>query len=185
MFSLVQNLTSILRSQEARAVDSHLPRKRGGGEDAPNSRDDDRFGGEPSDHVDTDGAALSVESLIWFLEDYLEERMSKGAKAQDSYIDDGFKPWVRQDVSNNNDSMPSPRKVAGIYDKNAKTFSATRSSRRAGDVEAHGDLAKDIYFLIHDLRVLKEHGVYKLVPENDCSFLEGVFRAVDKKKRGL
>ncbi|MGH1456260.1 MAG: hypothetical protein ACRBDI_05730 [Alphaproteobacteria bacterium] len=185
MFSLVQSLTSVLRSQEARAVDSHLPKKRGGEQGFSTSdkeRDFDRA--QEGSPLGSDGAVLSIESLIWFLEDFLEERMKKSSKASDKNIDQDFKPWFRSEASNSNADSPSPRKVAGIYDKNAKTFSATRSSERSSQVEVHSDL-KDVYFLIQDLRVLKEHGVQDLVLANDVSFLDGLFLAVEQEKHAL
>lgn len=181
MFSLVQNLGAILRAQESRGLPSQLPKKRDENIDGRSGRErDEAFDARQVSHYE-----ISTQALIQFLEDYLETRLGGGA-VQGVQADEDFKPWLRGAPSNSNRSPQSPGKVAGIYQKNAHEFSVSDDFEpsQSSDSDCRSE-NKNIYFLIQDLRILRERGVKVLGISENVSFLDGIFDAVEDVKHHI
>lgn len=149
MFSLVRNLSSAFSAPEVRASTSHHKDKRTSAYSSVMNRlsyEDD------SEHQSAEGVELSVEALIWFFEDYMASRLENKAG---NHLDDSFsKNWVRAGVANAN----APKADTHI------------------DAELDGmrEELKDVYFLIQDLRKLREKGVQNLYIVAHLDFMSAV-----------
>ncbi len=182
MFSLVQNLTSALKAHEAKRVSDGFHKK--SGQDTPTSAfsmiDDDDDGVDVSAYQDS--AELSVQSLIWFFEDYFATRLDQKDGVSSQGSSQTIRPWMKNAHSNSNDAHPSPSKVANTYAKNNVSSFRRTSSKNAENIKVRDEL-KSLYVLLQDLRILRDHGVETLEIRYDKPFMRAVSGAVDEAKQ--
>jgi hypothetical protein len=177
MFSLVQNLTSALRAHEAKSLSDNNREGRD---------EHERFDAYPRDKFGSaqpenqDGSSISIQSLIWFFEDYLQSRLGKSSRK--NTVSNSIKPWIKTAHSNSNEGVISLAKAAQKYDENSDMAFDTLSDTHHGQDEIRHELKK-IYFLIQDLRILDDAGVETLLIKNDKPFMSGVFAAVESYKK--
>ena len=177
MFSLVQNLTSALKAHEAKNISGHD--RKGRGEHEPfDAYPGDQFGSALPENQD--GSSISIQSLIWFFEDYLQSRLGK--KAGKHKVSNSIKPWMKTEHSNSNGVVISPAKAAQKYNENSEIAFDTLSDTHHEQDEIRSEL-KDVYFLIQDLRILGDAGVETLLIKNDKPFMSGVAAAVERYKK--
>lgn len=172
MFSFVQNITSVLKPYETKAVDARLKRRGRDDSTAPQDHKAPKHSEVVSEAQE--GQVLSVESLILFLEDFLESRLDSKLNSGSMVDDDSFAPWLKQEHSNNNTNA-----AAQAYAHCAKT---AQRNHRTKPVKTDLSL---VYGLIRDLRRLKALGVKVLRLDEACNFIEGISAAVLAEKERL
>ncbi len=180
MFSLVQNLTSALKVHEAKRApdDSQRGTKENSRYSSVSIIDDDN-NGEGEQYQD--GAELSVQSLIWFFEDYFATRLDKKDDYAPVQSSQTFKPWMKNTYSNANEERPSPGKVASLYDKNSIS-SFCRVSENQVDGEEVRDELKGLYELLQNLRFLRDNDVEFLSIRYGKPFMGAVADAAEAAK---
>lgn len=185
MFSLVQNITSALKPLETEAVDARLdkqPKKPRVTEDEHSERHDDNDSTMGTDIGEY--SILSVKSIILFLEDFLELRLSSALSDHSQSGEQlSFAPWFSKHQSNDLSGSLRSQKAIKAYAHAAETVRKIDKRERRGQ-EATQDEAqmKNIYALIRDLRVLQEGGTGYLKINSRKTFLDGIALAVELAK---
>lgn len=181
MFSIVQNISSVLRP----ASNDHTFEK---DDDHTDKRDvrarvhDDTDGDEDA----SAGSFLAVQALILFLEDYLETRLvskslQSSSLSEDTYNEEGLSmSWRGPEALNSNDKVAGARDAAKAYAHMARVSSGKVSARQSGRGHKKSNL-KEIYSLIRMLRQLRDQGVLYLRVDHGVSFLEGIKRALSEQ----
>ena len=183
MFSLVQNITSALKPLEPEAVDARLgkkPNKQGVTDDEHSGRhenSDISVGTDTGEH-----SILSVKSIILFLEDFLELRLSS-ALPDHSHSGEqlSFAPWFSKRQSNDASGSLRSQKAIKAYAHAAETVRKIEKHERHGQEAVKDDAqmqVKSIYALIRDLRGLQESGTGYLKINSQKTFLDGIALAV-------
>ena len=178
MFSLVQNIRSVLAPLETKGVDARLEKKR---RDLVLGNGAYFRGSKGSVDVDfEDYSTISIKALILFLEDFLEARLGSELSDREDVQEHRFKPWLKTCRSNDVDSAQHESAAAKAY---ARTATTLRVSPSAESVEQKPDQEPgDVYSLIQDLRDLQHRGVQYLKIANNQTFFDGIFLAVMQAK---
>ncbi len=176
MLSLVENISSILKPLETRAVDAHIEEKhldiyaKNKGRKKKNS-------GNTNINED-DFTTISVKGVILFLEDFLEARLNINLQNNETEQNQNtIKPWLRGEQSNDT----PPQKAANAYAHAAKV---SRISVHKVNHNSSPEL-KSIYTLIKDLRHLQDYGIKYLNIGNSEPLINAVITAVKLIKSKL
>lgn len=207
MFSYVQNIGSASESLKAKAVDSRLGDKN---KHSQKNQNNEKSGpliyeGDVSlenlENLENreDTNHFSIDSLIYFLEDFLELHLNtfpaEDGRFHEPYIS-SLPPWLRSKHSNLNVSRPlaedvletkaSQNKVAARYAVHAYTHRSLSANVRPAPLDRHKTIKAEeqnenvtiVYDLIDDLRILKLAGVTHLNVGDSMTFLEGIDAAI-------
>ncbi len=178
MFSFVQSIASVLNPYQASAVDARLDRKRHADPDEQEHNDARDDAPAPLQVVGDEGTVLSVQSLILFLEDFLESQIGPGFQKEE----EPALSWVHSGHSNmNEEPVRDVGRAARAYEKTAKTALRRRVFKVAPP--KRGDLSH-LYRMIKDLRDLKANGVTDLNLDSKLGFIDSIAHAVEVSKRG-
>ncbi len=178
MFSLVKSINSALKPLEIEAIDSRL------------DKNNNKFNGMSSDRSDVNEDAksdfsadehiiLSVKSIILFLEDYLEAKLSsKAPKSEFSEGDNDIAPWFKQNHSNDIvGSSVNSKKAVTAYSHAAEISHKSNKFRQQGKTDIQ---LQFVYSLINNLRVIHNNGIEHLKIDCRKTFIYGVADAVKK-----
>ncbi len=125
---------------------------------------------------------LSVKALILFMEDFIEARLSDDPHSA-MPVKANFAPWLRVQHSNTNESAVLPTvKAANAYNHSAQTINNIKSIPKSDVVSDAQDSLRTSYTLLRDLRDLQLLGVQVLRIDSNTTFLNAVFRAVEREK---
>lgn len=203
MFSFVQNIVSALEPLKIGAIDSRFEKNNDQvqvDQDASGENSQDQSFNEESLSSLEEGHSnsFSVNSLIYFLEDFLESSLSSNIdvfspKNQHHGNDiSTIKPWLKPAHNNNINRQRSTSDNTNAYAKQAAYAYADRASstnriKRDQDRDKATQTNKqdnlhNIYNLIRDLRVLKRSGVTHLNVLDNATFLDGVNSAISMNK---
>ena len=180
MFSNVQNVNSVSKPLETEATDARL-RRENHSEDIVDH--DQRDHGHNSEELDSEMNIFSINALIYFLEDFLEARLS--SKLNESSTPENVSsiaPWMKSEPSNANEKpyIP-PKSAANAYAHGADTI----KSDNAQEKHSHHEKVSDAYHLLRDLRDLRDAGITQLRLNSASTFFEGVHNAVHAEKLRL
>ena len=179
MFNLVQNITSALKTYEAKATDTRMGHKDNATDYTTGISSDPENTQSPETQSYNDDSVISIKALILFLEDYIETRLSSKLKpTRERSKDDTFAPWMRQEHSNSNiESQNAAHAYAHSSDISKKQQYGKAPERDL----IHGDL-KDVYSLVQDLRQLQKNNVNFIKIDHDSRFLDSIYKAVNRHK---
>ncbi len=184
MLNIVQNLTSVSKTQGIEKTDANV-RKEQRDIEVINENRHKKHGdkGSPNNNTNNnkDEAAppISIKSIILFLENFLEERLDLEINhdERENYhkVKSNISPWLKQSHSND----VQPRKAVNAYAHAAKV------SRISVNKIHHSDIPelKNIYTLIKDLRKMDERGVKHLNISSNKSLINSIIVAVNNTKQ--
>lgn len=176
MFYLTQSINSALKPLEIEAVDARL------------GKNTQKFDVMDDEYPDNDNAEnvmginaeeytiLSVKSIILFLEDYLEERLTSTVYDHNNKEDKIlFPPWFSKQQSNDIGGKVISKAAIAAY------AHAAEISYNSGKFEFPRDIdlqLNAIYSLIKNLRVLQGNGVEYLKIYSRRTLIKGVVAAI-------
>ncbi|PCJ99057.1 MAG: hypothetical protein COA45_06330 [Zetaproteobacteria bacterium] len=196
MFSLVQNITSALKPLETEAVDARLGKKPK--KSTTTSDDlDDEVAKTHENHDDLreeqtdDYSILSIKSIILFLEDFLELRLSSVLSDREHKGEQlSFAPWFSKRQSNDSGTSVRSKNAIKAYAHAAETsgravYYKPQQQDDVKEKQASQIQVKSLYSLIRDLRKLQQRGTGYLKINTQKTFLDGIYLAVNLEKSKL
>ena len=175
MFSNVQNVNSVAKPLETEATDARLRKEHSNDVVDP---EQDNQGRQHFEQQDNEANAFSINALIYFLEDFLEARLSsKLSVATNSQDVSSIAPWMKAEHSNVNEKPRiQPKSAANAYAHGADTIQQDNTPEKTK--HDYPENVNDAYHLLRDLRDLRDAGVTELRLDNRVTFFEGVHNAV-------
>ncbi len=151
-----------------------------------NAKDNQKPSNKPHSNIsnnscDNDDNIFSVNSLIYFLEDFLEHRLSSKLQNSEPENISTNKPWIKTDHSNMNEKPYIPPKKAAIaYAHGAEVIQA--NIKASDNNKHHNENISDIYHLLRDLRDLRDDGISKIKLGKNGTFIDSIHSAVQIAK---
>ncbi len=178
MFSLVKSINSALKPLEIEAIDSRLDKNNNKLNSVKGYRSDINEDGK-SDFSADEHITLSVKSIILFLEDYLETKLSSGTRISEfSENNNDLPPWFKQNHSNDIvGSSVNSKQAVTAYSHAAEISHKSNKFRQQGKTDIQ---LQFVYSLINNLRVIHNNGIEHLKIDCRKIFIYGVADAVKK-----
>lgn len=180
---MVQNITSALKPLETEGVDARLNKKPDEGVTEREQRSQTQDEDVPPSTDIGEYSILSVKSILLFLEDFLELRLS--STVSDNSRDGeqlSFAPWFSKRQSNDSGAISRSKKAVKAYAKAAKTIRKHSNEPQKQEKQLEKTEIKGLYSLIRVLRDLQDDGVGYLKIDSQKTFLDGIYFAVDQAK---
>ncbi len=182
MIPYLQNISSIKKPLETEATNTILEIKnKPNNKDQKINKDSSHEGNKYLDQPNNEDNIFSVNALIYFLEDFLEHRLSSKLHDNPPQKTSSFKPWVKTEHSNMNEKpYTAPKKAAIAYAHGAEAIQTTLHNP-VKEKKNNEDII-DIYHLLRDLRDLRNDGINKIKLDKDGTFIDSIYKAVQMAK---
>tara|TARA_R110002072_G_scaffold268233_2_gene427265 strand:+ start:650 stop:1204 length:555 start_codon:yes stop_codon:yes gene_type:complete len=170
---IVHNVVPFLKRYETAPADSHAynPNKKDNNENKHHERKQIAV---DSQILHSDKIEASIDSLILFLEDFLENRLHAKLQPEDKNGENKgnqFSTWMPHRPSNGN--IPQTQNAIKAY---RRTTTLEKPIFRK-ESALHDDI-KDSYTVLCQLRVLKKRGIFNLTISNQKRFIDSIWDAV-------
>jgi len=182
MIPYLQNISSIKKPLETEAANAILEIKnKPNNKDKKNSKNSGHENNNYLDQPNNEDNIFSINSLIYFLEDFLENRLSSKLNDDPPQKTSSFKPWVKTEHSNMNSKPNTASKKAAIaYAHGAEAIQTTLNNPMKE--KKNNEALIDIYHLLRDLRDLRNDGINKIKLDKDGTFIDSIYKAVQMAK---
>ncbi len=187
MYSNIQSISSKPKPLETEAADARLRDKAKNADEEATLHDRDDQRKEVFEDSDNDTNVFSINALIYFLEDFLEARLSSKLNEADEKGVSSIAPWIKTEHSNVNEKpYVQPNRAANAYAHGAEVSKNTAQEDSVEtNVQHNNEKVSDVYHLLRDLRDLRDGGISQLNLHKSATFLDGISSAVQTAKLEL